>query len=131
MTFNPSVHLAGVEASAIASDVSAGGSLNIYTGSKPATPETAASGTLLVTIPLSSFTASGNVLTSNDPAQVSPVAAGTAGWARLLKSDGTTVEGDMDVTATGSGGDVQLASTSLQTTVPVDLSAITITIPQV
>lgn len=131
MTFNPSVHLAGVEASAIATDATAGGSLKIYTGTKPATPETTASGTLLATISLSTFTASGNVITSNDPAQVTPAAAGTAGWARLLKSDGTTVDGDMDVTATGSGGDVQLATTTIQTAVPIDLSAITITVPEV
>lgn len=131
MTFNPSVHLAGVEAAAIASDLASGGSMQLRSGTKPATPETTATGTLLANVPLSSWTAAGNVLTSNDPPQQYPSAAGTPTWARLYKSDGTTVVGDLDVSATGAGGDVQLQNTSLSTTIYLDLSAATITIPEV
>lgn len=103
--------------------------MQIRSGTIPATPETAATGTLLVTIPLASFTTNGAVLTSSDPAAVAPVATGTAAWARVLKSDGTTVAYDFDVTATGGGGTVQLGTTSIVTGTNVDMSAITITEP--
>ena len=67
-------------ASALATAVGSAATVKIYSGSKPATPETAASGTLLVTVPISgTFTASGGSITSADPAAASPAASGTAG----------------------------------------------------
>ncbi|GAA4175715.1 hypothetical protein [Gryllotalpicola koreensis] len=130
-TVNPSVALATAEASAVASFISTSATMQILSGTIPATPETAATGTLLVTIPLASFSASGAVVTSSDPSAVSPAASGTASWARILKSDGTTVVADLDVTATGGGGSVQLGTTTITTGTTVDLSAVTITIPSV
>lgn len=128
-TVNPSVALATAEASAVATFISTSATMQIRSGTIPATPETTAAGTLLVTVPLASFTASGAVVTSNDPAAVSPAASGTASWARVLKSDGTTVVCDLDVGTSGTS--VTLGTTTISTGTNVDLSAITITVPSV
>ena len=114
---------------ALATDIGSGSIIEIRSGSKPATPETAASGTLLVSITVSgSFSSTGGVLTAADPASASPAASGTAGYFRLKKSGGTAVL-DGTVTATGGGGDMQLGSTTITTGVPVDLGVPTITVP--
>lgn len=114
---------------ALATDIGSAAVIEIRSGSKPATPETAASGTLLVSITLSgSFSSSGGVLTAADPGAVSPAASGTAGYFRLKKSGGTAVL-DGTVTATGGGGDMQLGSTTISTGVPVDLGVPTLTAP--
>lgn len=114
---------------ALASDIGAGAIIEIRSGAKPTTPETAASGTLLVSIPISgSFTSTGGVLTAADPAAAAPAASGTAGHFRLKKSGGTAVL-DGTVTAAGGGGDLQLGSTTVTTGVNVDLGVPTITVP--
>lgn len=114
---------------ALASDIGAGAIIEIRSGLKPATPETAASGTLLVSVPITgSFTSAGGVLTAADPASVAPTASGTAAHFRLKKSGGTAVL-DGTVTATGGGGDLQLGSTTITTGVNVDLGVPTITVP--
>ena len=116
-------------ASALATAVGSAATINIYSGSKPATPETAASGTLLCTVTISgSFTASGGSITAADPASASPAASGTAGYFRLATSGGTAIL-DGTVTATGGGGDMQLGSTTITTGVPVDLGVPTFTVP--
>src|SRR6478752_6364207 len=111
--------------SALATDIGASAVIEIRSGTKPATPETAASGTLLVSITISgSFTSTTNgTLTAAGPA-----ASGTAGYFRLKKSGGTAVL-DGTVTATGGGGDMTLGSTSINTGVPVDLGVPTINVP--
>src|SRR5215207_8084010 len=97
-------------------DAGAGaGTLKIYSGSQPATGDTAASGTLLATVTLidPAFGASSaGTATGGDPAAVNPVATGTAGWFRVQDSAGNNVF-DGSVTATGGGGDLQLSNTSL------------------
>lgn len=114
---------------ALATNIGAGATIEIRSGSKPATPETAASGTLLVTVAISgSFTSTGGVLTAADPAAASPAASGTAGYFRLKQSGGTAVL-DGTVTATGGGGDMLLGSTTITTGVNVDLGVPTITVP--
>lgn len=116
-------------ASALATSVGASATIKIYSGSKPATPETAATGTLLVTVPISgSFTASSGSITSADPAAASPAASGTAGYFRLATSGGTAIL-DGTVTATGGGGDMTLGSVTITTGVPVDLGVPTFTVP--
>lgn len=113
--------------SALASNIGASAVLEIRSGSKPATPETAATGTLLVSITISgSFTSAGGVLTAADPAAVSPTASGTAGYFRLKTSGGTAV---LDGTVGTSGADLNLGSTTITTGVPVDLGVPTITVP--
>ena len=73
------------------------GILRIYTGSQPATPETAASGTLLAecTLNATSGTVTNGVFTAGAITQDSSANnSGTAGWFRVFQSDGTTVEFD-------------------------------------
>lgn len=109
----------------------AGGTIKIYTGSQPATPATAPSGTLLATVVLANpafGAASAGVATLTDPASVNAVATGTAGWARFADRDGAAVM-DGDVTATGGGGVVTLSSTSLTSGSPVDITGGTYTQP--
>jgi hypothetical protein len=114
---------------ALATNVGAAATIEIRSGAKPATPETAATGTLLATVAISgSFTSTAGVLTSADPASVAPAASGTAAHFRLKQSGGTAVL-DGTVTATGGGGDMQLGSTTITTGVNVDLGVPTITIP--
>ena len=112
---------------ALATNIGAAAVLEIRSGAKPATPETAASGTLLVSITISgSFTSTGGVLTAADPASTAPAASGTAGHFRLKQSGGTAV---LDGTVGTSGADLNLGSTTITTGVNVDLGVPTITVP--
>jgi hypothetical protein len=89
--------------------------LKIFSGTRPATggTETTKLGQLTFSGNIAAAAASG-ILTLNIPASdTSADATGTASWARITKSDGTTVVADMTVTATGGGGDLQLDSTSV------------------
>lgn len=116
-------------ASAAATAIGASSTIKIYSGSKPATPETTASGTLLVTVTISgSYTATLAVLTAADPAAASPAASGTAGYFRVATSGATAIL-DGTVTATGGGGDMQLGSTTITTGVNVDLGVPSFTMP--
>lgn len=124
---------------AIKTDIDAGaaaGYLRIYTGAIPATPETAASGTLLAELrllyPVGSITGSGATLALAFGAitqDSSADATGTAGYARILRSDGTTAVLDCDISATGGGGTLQLNTTSIVVGGPVLVTAFTISVP--
>mgnify|MGYP006976796087 CR=1 FL=1 len=119
--------------SALAAEIAAaldGGSIEIRTGTRPANPGVAAGGTLLATVVLESpaFTESGGVLTLVDPDPVVAAANGTATWCRFLDSGGTAVM-DGKVTATGGGGDLTLATTTISTGLTVDVTGGTITMP--
>ncbi len=59
---------------------------------------------------------------------VSADATGTAAWVRIADSAGTVVM-DLDVTVTGFGGYVQMASTSITAGGPIAFSSFTITMP--
>ena len=114
---------------AITALVGSTGTLKIYSGSQPATPADAATGTLLATVSLGAWAAgSTGTATGADPASVNAVATGTAGWFRAASSGGTTVF-DGDVTATGGGGVMQLSSTSLVSGGSVDITAVSLTMP--
>jgi hypothetical protein len=65
------------------------------------------------------------------PASVNPVASGTAGYARGFESGGTVAVADFTIGVSGSGADIILGSTSVNTGVPVDLSSLTITLPSI
>ena len=109
---------------------SAGGTIKIYTGSQPATPQDAPTGTLLATLTFGdpSFgAASVGVITANAIAQVNAVATGTAGWARIADSDGNAV---MDVDVGTSGATINLNTTSIVSGGPVVITSATITMPQ-
>lgn len=112
---------------ALATAIGASSTIKIYTGTKPATPETTASGTLLATITISgSFTSTGGVLTAADPASVTPAASGTAGYFRVATSGGTAI---LDGTCGTSGADMNLSTTAISTSNPLDLGVPTITVP--
>jgi hypothetical protein len=116
-------------ATAEATAIGASSTIEIRSGTKPATPETAATGTLLATVNIvGSFTPAGGSLTSADPVAVSAVGTGTAGYFRL-KTSGGVAKIDGTVTVTGGGGDMQLASTAIAIGVLIDLGVVTFTVP--
>lgn len=129
MAITTSAAVAQAAATAVASTIGAGATIEIRSGSKPATPETTASGTLLATVNVSgSFTATGGTLTSADPAAVTVAATGTAGYFRV-KASGGTAHIDGTVTATGGGGDMQLATVALSAGATLDLGVPSFTVP--
>lgn len=113
-------------------DAGAGaGMIRVYTASRPASANDAATGTLLATVTLADpafGAAATGVAALTDPAAVTGVAAGTAAWFRMLDSDAVTVL-DGSVTATGGGGDLTLATTTISVGLSVDITGGTITMP--
>lgn len=110
------------------------GALQVYSGSRPAGPDTAVtSQTLLLEFTLAdpSFggAANGVITLDNSPALTAEgVAAGTATWFRLLDSDDTAVV-DGKVSASGGGGDLILSTTTVSVGLDVEVSSGTITMP--
>ena len=114
-------------------DAGAGaGTLKIYSGSQPASANDAATGTLLATITLADpafgAASTGVATLAGTPLSGTGVAAGTAGWARLADSTGATVL-DGSVTATGGGGQIELATTTISVGVTVQITSGTVTMP--
>jgi len=110
------------------------GILRIYSGTRPTDADTSLSGnTVLAELVLNATAfaaASGGVLTANAITQdASANASGTASFARLFQSDGTTVFGDLSVSASGGGGEIQFATTTFTAGVAVSISSFTITFP--
>ena len=107
------------------------GYLRIYSGSQPATPETAASGVLLAELRFNATAfgaAAAGVLTANAiTGDSSADATGTAGYYRVLASDGTTALWDGSVNT--SGADLNLNSVAIQSGAAVSSSALTYTLP--
>ena len=121
---------ANAQASALATTAGSNCVLEIRTGAAPANPGLAATGTLLVSVPISgAWTATGDAIAAADPAAANPAAAGTAAHFRLKTSGGAAIA-DGTVTATGGGGDLTLGSTTITVGVPVDLGVPTITVPK-
>lgn len=134
MPLRKSDALRNAQANAVTTLLDAGagaGYAEIRTGSQPATPATAASGTLLATVTLADpafGAAASGVATLADPASVNGVADGTAGWARFYDSTGAVVF-DGDVTVTGGSGVLRLSSLSITTGGAVDITGGTWTVP--
>ena len=111
---------------------SAGGTIKIYTGTMPPTPETAVTtqtllGTLTFSDPCGAvankqFTAS--AITQDSAAD----ASGTATWARVSDSSGTAVI-DLDVTTAGGGGALQLNTVNIEKDGPILVSSFIIYLP--
>jgi hypothetical protein len=135
------MNLATVAAAAAVDAVKAlfnNGTLVVYSGAQPATPETALSGnTALATWTFSatafgsdSFTGGNEQATASFVSStVTPSANGTATFARLFETGGTTVVTDITVTATGGGGDLQFGSTTFNTGVPATISSLLLQLP--
>lgn len=106
--------------------------IEIRTGSQPASADTAASGSLLATFTLADpafgSSSSGTAALASTPRSTTGTAAGTAGWFRAKDSSGNTVF-DGSVTATGGGGDLQLNTTTVSVGVGLDITAGSVTMP--
>lgn len=102
--------------------------LKIYTGAAPASPQVAATGTLLADIVMSATVpaAVGSVLTITPTADATILASGTAGWARLSTSAGQALL-DMSVGITSSAAEVKLSSVALYEGGFVRLPSLTLT----
>jgi hypothetical protein len=92
-----------------------GGTLKIYSGTRPATPDTAISGQVLLatfTFPDPAGTVENGVWTKGAIEQAMVAVSGTAAWARIFDSTGTVIA-DCDVGATGSGAVIEVSNISL------------------
>jgi len=116
---------------AIETDTGVSAKLMIYTGSMPANCAAATTGTLLAEFDLASdwaAAASGGAKALNSlPLSTTGAAAGTAGYFRLFKTDGTTCQMQGTITATGGGGDMTLDNTSIASGQAVNVTGFTIT----
>ncbi len=103
------------------------GKLRFYDGSRPATGGTATTLLAELTMNATSFAAaSSGVLTANAiTSDASADATGTATWARLVKSDGTTHVADYNVSTSGS--DINMVSVSFVATETIAITSMTIT----
>lgn len=108
------------------------GFLRIYSGTRPTDADTALSGnTLLAELTFSATAfpaASGGVLTANAITQDSSAdATGTASFARLFASNGTTVVCDLSVGT--SGAEINFATLSFVALLVVQVTSLTISLP--
>jgi hypothetical protein len=111
----------------------AAGTIKIYDGTMPADASTAVSTqTLLATLtfsdPAFGDASSGVATASSITSDTSADATGTASWARIADSDGTTVA-DVDVGESGDGATVTLNTTAITAGGEVALTAFTFTMP--
>jgi len=108
------------------------GYLRIYSGTKPANADAALSGnTLLAELRFAATafaaavngTATANAITQDGAAD----ASGTATFARLFQSDGTTAVAD--ITVGTSGAELNLSTTSIVQNIVVQVTSLTLTQP--
>jgi hypothetical protein len=130
MAVKLSATLRNARLDAITTAVGTSGRLRIYSGTRPANVAAAITGTVLaeLTTNATAFAAaaSGGVLTANAiTGDSSADSTGTATHFRLFRSDGTTAVMDGDVGVSGS--DLNLTTTSLVATQPVNVTGFTIT----
>lgn len=123
---------ANAQADALDDRINTGGAgtLKIYTGSQPATADTAVSGTLLATFTLSNpafgSASSGVITLSGTPKTVAAVASGSAGYFRIANGSGTSV---LDGSVGTSGNQINLNSVVITSGVNVTITSGTITFP--
>lgn len=113
-----------------------GGTITIYSGTMPATPETALSGnTALVSGTFTNPALSGSIAYSGGymvgnlgfaDTTLGTITSGTAVWARALSSASAAV---VDLTVGTSGTDVIVGNTSIQTGVTVNVTSATLSNP--
>lgn len=114
-------------------DLYDGGSLKIYSGSQPATADTAPTGTLLVTItlPTPAFGASSSGVAAKAGTWSAVASAGAptnAGYFRI-KTSGDSFPIDGAITATGGGGELELDNISILSGQTVTINSFTLTQP--
>ena len=123
-------------ADAIKTRVDAGataGTIKLYDGTQPADADDAiTTQTLLATLTFADPSAPGassGVLTFDSIVEDSSAdATGTAAWARIEDSDGNNVF-DVDVTATGGGGTIEINTVSIVAGAAVRATSFIVTIP--
>lgn len=106
-----------------------GGTIKVYSGTAPATPDDAVTGTLLATFTLGSpafGSASSRSASLNAVASTTWVANGTAGWFRAANSSGTA---QFDGDAATAGEELNLSSVTATTGGAVSLTSGTMTGP--
>jgi hypothetical protein len=127
MTVGMSTTLRNARLDAITTAAGGSAKLRIYNGTRPATGGTAT--TLLAELTCNATfapAASGGVLTLNSiTADSAADATGTATWARIVKSDGTTFV--LDCSVGTSGADINLNTTSIVSGAAVSVTSATIT----
>lgn len=107
----------------------AAGKVVLYDGTRPATGAAITTQNLLVTQPFaypSLGNVSGATLTLAMGTAALATKTGTASWARITDSAGNFVA-DMDVSAAGGSGEIQLSANSTPTTQVYEGGAVTIT----
>lgn len=106
------------------------GSLRIYEGSQPASANDSASGTLLAEVelenPAFSASSTGVATLLGTPLSTVGLAAGTAGWFRIVDRNEATV---VDGSAGTSGTELILNTATISINVAVQITAGTITMP--
>lgn len=114
-------------------DLYDGGSLKIYSGSQPATADTAPTGTLLVTItlPTPAFGASSSGVAAKAGTWSAVASAGAptnAGYFRI-KTSGDSFPIDGAITVTGGGGELELDNISILSGQTITINSFTLTQP--
>ena len=109
------------------------GTILLYSGTQPVNANAALSGnTLLATMTFgaTAFGAAtaGGIITANPITSGTGVATGTASFARIFKSDATTVVMDIQVGTSGAG--LNLNTTSIVTGATVSCSSLTYTVTE-
>lgn len=122
---------AGLNASLDLADAGVGpATIKVYSGAQPATADTAASGSLLVTFtcadPAWGAASAGVKTLAGTPLSAAAAAPGTAGWARMADSNGVTI---FDGSVGTSAADFIINSTSITAGQTVNLTSGTITDP--
>lgn len=107
------------------------GRILIYTGTQPATPETTATGTLLVTVPMANpaFGNASNVgqaQLATTPISANAVATGNAGWFRVLDRDNRAI---LDGAVGTSDAELILSRLDVTSGVPVVINQVTFQVP--
>jgi hypothetical protein len=118
---------------AIESAAGTSAKFQIWTGSAPANCATASSGTKLVEISMSAdwwaAASTGTKAFNSLPLTTTGLAAGSAGYFRIVDSAGTTCHLQGTVTATGGGGDLIVDNVSIAVGQNVSITAFTLTAP--
>jgi len=111
---------------------SVAGTLTIYSGSAPADADDAPTGTVLaaITLPTPAFGAAsaGACAKIGTWEDSSANASGTAGYFRIVSNGGHVIQGT--ITATGMGGDMEMANTSIIEGGVVTVTSYNFTMPE-
>ena len=130
MTYQYSDTVNNAKLDAIETTVGTTPKFQIYTGAEPANCAASATGTKLVDTALPSDwlgNAATHVKSKAGTWTLTGIAAGTAGYFRILDSSGATCHIQGSITATGGGGDLTLDNTVIASSQVVTINSFAIT----